>query len=153
MGGGEVGSGLLDSGLDGGVRPGHRDPNPCLEENRYLCLGILLQEQTISLTIFWARKFWEFWRKMYPCLWILGSKMGPMFWEFFSVKNPPIWAAHPFIPYICESPPHLMPPFSLTCRPIGLGLHRVLFPGSAFGHKTSIFYSLCVHFEILTIFS
>ena len=50
--------GVLDFGLDGGVPPGPRDPNPCLELKNVPmftdfapkmdpCLGILLQKQAI----------------------------------------------------------------------------------------------------------
>ena len=38
--------GVLDFGLDGGVPPGPRDPNPCLEVKKYPCLGILLKKWT-----------------------------------------------------------------------------------------------------------
>ena len=62
------GGGVLDFGLDGGVPPGPRDPNPCLEVKK-------------------VPMFRDFAQKMDPCLGILIlTKNGPMFIDL-GVKN------------------------------------------------------------------
>ena len=57
---------VLDFGLDGGVPPGPRDPNPCLEVKK-------------------VPMFRDFAKKMDPCLVIL-TKNEPMFRDL-GVKN------------------------------------------------------------------
>ena len=83
------GGGVLDFGLDGGVPPGPRDPNPCLEVKRYPCLGILLKKWT---------HVWGFFENF------LGSQWDPCLGIFF-VKNRPIWAARPRIAFLWKYPP------------------------------------------------
>ena len=56
--------GVLDFGLDGGMPPGPRDPNPCLEVKK-------------------EPMFRDFAQKMDPCL---GMKNGPLFRDL-GVKN------------------------------------------------------------------
>ena len=96
------GGGVLDFGLDGGVPPGPRDPNPSLEVKKVPMFRDFAQKIDLCLGIFW--KLLWFWRKMDPCLGIWGSKMGPMFRDFF-VKNRPIWAARPRIAFLWKYPP------------------------------------------------
>ena len=93
--------GVLDFGLDGGVPPEPRDPNPCLEVKKVPMFRDFAQKMDPCLGIFCCepRKFLWFWRKMDPCLGIWGSKMRPMFRDFF-VKNQPIWAALPRIAFL-----------------------------------------------------
>ena len=63
---------VLDFGLDGGVPPGPRDPNPCLEVKK-------------------VPMFRDFAQKMDPCLgffenFVILTKNGPMFRDL-GVKN------------------------------------------------------------------
>ena len=61
------GGGVLDFGLDGGVPPGPRDPNPCLEVKKVPMFRDFAQKMDPCLGIF---------RKMDPCLGIWGVKNG-----------------------------------------------------------------------------
>ena len=67
------GGGVLDFGLDGGMPPGPRDPNPCLEVKK-------------------VPMFRDFAQKMDPCLgfflkiFVILTKNGPMFRDL-GVKN------------------------------------------------------------------
>ena len=77
--------GVLDFGLDGGVPPGPRDPNPCLEVKKVPMFRDFAQKMDPCLGIFKnflgsrcePRKFLWFSRKMDPCLGIWGSKWDP----------------------------------------------------------------------------
>ena len=75
--------GVLDFGLDGGVPPGPRDPNPCLEVKKVPmfrdfaqkidpCLGIFLKFSGLALR---AQK-----------IFVILTKNGPMFRDL-GVKN------------------------------------------------------------------
>ena len=46
------GGGVLDFGLDGGVPPGHRDPNPCLEVKKVPMFRDFSQKMAPCLGIF-----------------------------------------------------------------------------------------------------
>ena len=71
----------------GGVPPGPRDPNPCLEVKKVPMFRDFAQKMDPCFRGFLKIFMW-FWRKMDPCLGIWGSKMGPMFRDFLSKTDP-----------------------------------------------------------------
>ena len=60
------GGGVLDFGLDGGVPPGPRDPNPCLEVKK-------------------VPRFRDFAQKKVPMFRDFAQKNGPMFRDFLKI--------------------------------------------------------------------
>ena len=68
--------GVLDFGLDGGVPPGPRDPNPCLEVKKVPMFRDFAQKMDPCLGIFW--KFsWLALRAQKS--FVILTKNGPMF--------------------------------------------------------------------------
>ena len=68
--------GVLDFGLDGGVLPGPRDPNPCLEVKKVPMFRDFAQKMDPCLGIFWQ----------FSGMFVILTKNGPMFRDL-GVKN------------------------------------------------------------------
>ena len=90
--------GVLDFGLDGGVPPGPRDPNPCLEVKKVPMFRDFAQKMDPRLGIFW--KFSGLALRAQKILVIL-TKNGPMFRDLGGQK----W--DPCLGIFCQKPTHL----------------------------------------------
>ena len=77
------GGGVLDFGLDGGVPPGPRDPNPCLEVKKVPMFRDFAQKMDPCLGIFW--KFSGLALRAQK-IFVILTKNGPMFRDL-GVKN------------------------------------------------------------------
>ena len=76
--------GVLDFGLDGGVPPGPRDPNPCLEVKKVPMFRDFAQKMDPCLGIFW--KFSGLALRAHK-IFVILTKNGPMFRDFWGSKN------------------------------------------------------------------
>ena len=86
------GGGVLDFGLDGGVPPGPRDPNPCLEVKKVPMFRDFAPKMDPCLGIFWKRA-----QKIFVIL----TKNLPMFRDLGGQK----W--DPCLGIFCQKPTHL----------------------------------------------
>ena len=75
--------GVLDFGLDGGVPPGPRDPNPCLEVKKVPMFRDFAQKMDPCLGIFWKFSELTLWAQK---IFVILTKNGPMFRDL-GVKN------------------------------------------------------------------
>ena len=75
--------GVLDFGLDGGVPPGPRDPNPCLEVKKVPMFRDFAQKMDPCLGIFWKYSGLALRAQK---IFVILTKNGPMFRDL-GVKN------------------------------------------------------------------